>query len=143
LFVAGGGTFRQFEHTADLGIEVEADSRAELFEAAGLALFSLMVDTSSVRATETRAISAQGEDEEELLRAWLHELLLAFAIGGFVAREVEVERIDRCEVEGTIRGEAYQEGMHRFEREIKGVTYHGLTVEEANGKWMARVIFDV
>lgn len=138
-----GATFRQFPHTADLGIEVEAESRAELFEAAGLALFSLMVDPSTVSAREARGISAQGEDEEELLRAWLHQLLLAFAIGGFVAREVEVERLDRFVVEGTIRGEPYQEGTHRFEREIKGVTYHGLRVEEANGKWMARVIFDV
>lgn len=141
--MGGGGTFRQFEHTADLGIEVEAKTLAELFEAAGRALFSLMVDPSSVSAREARRISAQGEDEEELLRAWLHQLLLAFAIGGFVAREVEVERIDRSVVEGTIRGEPYREGRHRFEREIKGVTYHGLTVEEASGKWMARVIFDV
>ena len=46
--------FREIEHTGDVGIEVEAGSRAELFRRAALAIAQLMVDTATVRRIERR-----------------------------------------------------------------------------------------
>jgi SHS2 domain-containing protein len=40
-------------------------------------------------------------------------------------------------------GEAFDPGKHRVEVEIKAATYHELTLKQEEGRWMARVIFDV
>ena len=53
--------FREIEHTADLGIEVEADTAGELFRCAGLALFSLMVSPEGVNACEEREETVQAD----------------------------------------------------------------------------------
>ena len=137
------GSFREIEHTADLGIEVTAPSLAGLFSTAGEALFALIVDPQNVEAREAIAVAAGGDGPEELLHAWLRELLAQFNLTGFVAARCEVGKITRKRVEGTVTGEKLDLQRHRFYTEIKGVTYHDFKVWEEIGWWRARVIFDV
>jgi hypothetical protein len=46
--------FREVEHIGDLGIEVTAPTRSELFRRAALALVALLVEQSKVESTEPR-----------------------------------------------------------------------------------------
>ncbi|HWX76115.1 MAG TPA: archease [Candidatus Acidoferrales bacterium] len=137
------GSFREIEHTADLGIEVTASSLAGLFSTAGEALFAFIADPKSLEAREAIAVAAGGDGPEELLHAWLRELLAQFNLTGFVAARCEVRKITRERVEGIVTGEKLDLKRHRFYTEIKGVTYHDFRVWEENGSWRARVIFDV
>ena len=137
------GSFREIEHTADLGIEITAGSLAGLFSTAGEALFALIADTKKVEAREAIAVAASGEGPEELLHAWLRELLAQFNLTGFIAGHCEVEKITRERVEGIVTGEKLDLKRHRFYTEIKGVTYHDFKVWQEAGAWHARVIFDV
>jgi SHS2 domain-containing protein len=135
--------FREIEHTADLGIEVEADSPAELFRRAGLALFSLMVNLSGVEVREEQQARVQAEGWEDLLHDWLSQLLSRFLQTGFIAATITIEDIDSTHVHARLAGEKLDYERHDFETEIKAVTYHQLSVTREHGRWRARVIFDV
>jgi len=135
--------FREIEHTADLGIEVEAVDLPALFACAGEALFALIADSASIEERQSIPLSAVGEGAEELLHAWLRELLAQFNISGFVAKGCEVRSITNERVSGIIKGEKLDLTRHDFRTEIKGVTYHDFKVWQEDGHWHARVIFDV
>ncbi len=136
-------TYWQIEHTADLGIEVEAADLPGLFSSAGEAFYGLIADASGIEEREEISVSATGEGWEDLFHAWLCELLAQFNLKGFVGKRCAVAKIVPGRVEGRIKGEKLDLKRHRFYTEIKGVTYHGLKVWQENGTWHARVIFDV
>ena len=48
--------FREFEHTGDLGIEMDAPTRGELFRRAAIAIASLLVEMAGVAEIEQREI---------------------------------------------------------------------------------------
>jgi SHS2 domain-containing protein len=135
--------FHEIEHTADLGIEVEADSLGELFRRAGLALFSLMVSLDGVEVREEREETVQAEGWEDLLHDWLSRLLSRFLQDGFIVAAITVVDIDSTHVHARLAGEKLDYERHNFETEIKAVTYHQLSVTCEDGRWRARVIFDV
>ncbi len=135
--------FREIDHTADLGIEVEADTPGELFCCAGLALFSLMVNLVGVEAREVREETVRAEDWEDLLHDWLSQLLRQFLQEGFIATTITILDIDATHVRARLTGEKLDYERHDFATEIKAVTYHQLSVFCQDGRWRARVIFDV
>jgi SHS2 domain-containing protein len=135
--------FHEIEHTADLGIEVEADSVAGLFRCAGQALFSLLVSTEHVQVHEERRVAVQADDWEELLHDWLARLLREFLQDGFIAAVIAVEEIEATHIQARLGGEKLDYARHEFETEIKAVTYHQLAVTQEDDRWRARVIFDV
>ncbi len=134
---------REIEHTADLGIEVEADSPVELFSCAGLALFSLMVRPEGVKARDVREETVVAEGWEALFHEWLSHLLHRFLLDGFIAVAITVLELDESHIRARLTGEKLDYERHDFETEIKAVTYHQLSVRNDNGHWIARVIFDV
>jgi SHS2 domain-containing protein len=135
--------FREIEHTADLGIEVEADTPNELFRRAGLALFTLMVGLEGVEPRERREETVQAEGWEDLLHDWLSRLLRNFLQDGFIAVAITIAAIDSTYIHAYLDGEKLDYQRHEFETEIKAVTYHQLAVTCEQGRWRARIIFDV
>lgn len=136
-------SYRQIEHTADLGIEVTADGLSSLFAASGEALYALIADPATVESRVTLPISATGNGVEELLHGWLCELLALFNVERFIGRACEVDQLSEERVAGRATGEKLDLERHRFQTEIKGVTYHDFKIWQENGLWRARVIFDV
>ncbi len=137
--------YRPLDHTADLGIEVEAPTLNDLFREAGEAMFREMLENfEEVRPAERRSVSLQEQTLEDLFTGFLSELLFYFDAEGFVTREVRVS-IDPelFLLEGEVRGEPFDPQRHRVRVGIKGITYHMLTVEQRGDHWYARVIFDV
>jgi SHS2 domain-containing protein len=135
--------FREIEHTADLGIEAEGENPAELFTAAAEGLYALIADPAEIEPRQTISVSAVGDGWEELLQAWLSELLAEFNLRGFIGKQCAITRIERNAVAARLEGEPLDLKRHRFHTEIKAVTYHDLRVWQDEGVWRARVIFDV
>jgi SHS2 domain-containing protein len=135
--------FREIEHTADLGFEVTGQDLAALFSAAGEALYALIADPQTVNIREEIAITASGKGPDELLHAWLCELLAVFNLKRFIGKHCAVIKLTESSVEGQIKGEKLDLSRHAFHTEIKGVTYHGFKVWNEKAKWHARVILDV
>jgi SHS2 domain-containing protein len=136
-------SFREIDHTADIGIEVEADTPGELFQCAGMALLSLMVQPQGVKAREVREETVHAEGWEQLFHDWLSHVLHRFLQDGFIAATMAILEIDEHHVHARLTGEKLDYERHEFETEIKAVTYHQLSVTYEQGRWHARVIFDV
>ena len=133
-------SFREIEHTADLGVEVIAATFPALLAASGEALFALIADPRDIHLREEISVCATGDEPEELLHAWLCELLARFNIESFVGKKCSIGQITTDRVDGTIGGEKLDLNRHRFRTEIKGVTYHEFRVWQEDGLWRARVI---
>lgn len=139
---------REIEHTADLGIEVEAASLAELFRRAAAGTMALVREevgpdepaAPSQRAAGERLVWLEAEDTGGLLVRWLRELLYLQEVEGFVYRDATFERLEASRLRARVRGEADPSPPVR---ELKAVTYHGLEVRREDGRWRARVIFDI
>jgi protein archease len=134
--------YRELEHTGDLGIEVIAPTRAELYRRAVLALAALLVEPAAVAGFEQHTFEISGSDDTDLMHDLLTELLQLFAADGFIWREAAIEEQGRT-LHVTLQGESFDLNRHAPHGEIKAVTYHQLAVENVSNEWRSRIIFDV
>jgi SHS2 domain-containing protein len=137
------GSFVEIEHTADIAIEVTSETLAGLFATSAKALFSLIADPVTIEPREEIAVSVSAGNTEDLLHAWLSELLAQFNLTGFIGSDCRINATNGKCVEGTLKGEPLDLARHRFYTEIKGVTYHDFRVWQENDSWRARIVFDV
>lgn len=161
---------RGLEHTADVGLVVEAPDLSELFLRGALGAMWLVLDRPPVvpgrssptekprtrssgilpEGQETRTVELVEEDLPALFRSWLRMLLYWEETEGFVTREADLSFAPAplCSTsEGLAFGLLAQvrgilDSGPRV-REIKGVTLHGLEVRRLKAGWQGRVIFDV
>jgi SHS2 domain-containing protein len=135
--------YELFEHTADLGLRVQAPDLDELFAEAGLGLFSVIVDNlDEVRTTRTIDIRIEGRDRLYLLFDWLHELLVTFDTRRLVLTKFRV-RLQEDGLDAQALGEELDPDRHRLLHEVKAITYHGLKLEQIAAGWQAEVIVDI
>ncbi len=137
-----GELFREFEHTGDLGIELEAATREELFARALLALARLMVEPQGIRPRAEHRIELPPGSDADLMHDLLSAALTLFLADGVIWSEASVSHHDGNLI-ATLRGEPFDARRHTLVRELKAVTYHRLLVERAADRWRARIIFDV
>ncbi len=144
----------ELDHTADVGIEIEAPTLEALLERAAAGMWFLVFgDNEQVsNAAEPEAGEEQEEEREwrelrleadgpdTLLLKWLQELLYLYEVDGFLARRFRFDHADdralACRVGGG-------RPRHPPIRDLKGVTYHRLMANRVETGWEARVIFDV
>ena len=136
-------TFEILDHTGDIGIIVYGRDLKELFFNAGRAFTGLLTNLNRIRSTLERTIVLESDSLEELMVAWLGELLYLFDARGLLFRKFHVGEVGRFGLRATAHGELFQPGRHVLKREIKAVTYHQLKVEKKGGKWQGRIIFDI
>jgi SHS2 domain-containing protein len=141
--VTSDSFYNTIEHTADIGIEVEAPDREGVFARSALAMFDMMFGLQSIGRGETRRISVTGEDLNELLVAWLNDLLYVYSVEGVMFSDFSDMVIGATSFSALGLGEIYDQRKHSAGLEIKAATYHGLSIRHVGGKWQARVIFDI
>lgn len=135
-------TVELIDHTGDVGIVVRAATQAELFEAAALAMFDLMISGRPAPTLQDRVELAEAAPDR-LLREFLSDLLYRFAAEGKVYTQVRFESIAPTSLRAVVAGAPYSKETHALKTELKAVTYHQLEVAEGPGGWRAQVIFDV
>lgn len=135
--------YETFEHTADVGLRVQAEQLDRLFAEAGRGLFSLLVaNPEAIQPLMELRLKIAGQQLDELLFDWLDELLFRFDAEHLLLVEFDVH-IDAEGLTATVRGEPVDPKRHQLEREIKAITYHGLKVQQHAGQWLAEVIVDL
>lgn len=135
--------YTEFDHTADIGVDIYGHTLEELFQNAGYALFDTIVNVTAITPTVIRSIKISGKDPEMLLMNWLRELLYFFSVYQEVYAEFTIDALHADTLEATIKGEPLELEKHQFHTEIKAITYHQFAVTHKRGRWKARVIFDV
>lgn len=132
---------RLVAHTADLGIEFSGSDWPELYLAAARGLLEAY-GLQPPRAVEERAIDLSADSPEELIVAWLSELIFLVATERWIPGEIDVRKAGERSLSARLRGESFSEKRVPIAREIKAATYHGLTVSRGEGL-SATVILDV
>lgn len=133
--------FEILEHTADIGLHLEADSLGEVFQAAGEG-FATLQGAWFPGVGEEREVDVRAVDNPGLLVAWINELLYLqeaedAVFGGFAVKNV---------TEGALQ--AVVKIAPRAEREleavgVKAATYHRLRLDRGNAGWTGDVYLDV
>ena len=138
--------FETFEHTADLGLRVEAADLPELFSEAARGLLAMLaVEPQQVRGAEQRAFTIEADSLDYLLFDWLSELLYAYDDEHwlFSQYEVRIHGEGPYELTAVCRGEPLDRDRHALDHEVKAITYHGLLVEPLTNGWRAELIVDI
>lgn len=135
--------YRQFDHTADLGIEVFGGTAGELFTNAAFAIFDLITDLKCVEPRETRTIKVEGVDMDDLLVNFLREALYLFNGERWLAKKFTLLEFEDNRLAAEARGEPFDPGRHRIETELKAVTYHQLGIRKTPEGFTTKVVFDV
>ena len=136
--------YREIEHTADVGLELEAPDLKAAFELAAASMFDLMCDLDSVGDDVRRTVRIQARDDdlENMMVRWLSELLYVFESEGLLLSGFDVTKLESDVIEADVAGERYDPARHAFKTELKAATYHELAVDVVEGVWFVRVIFD-
>ncbi len=136
-------SYKTFNHTADLGIEVYGEDQKRLFVNAGFALFDLITDMDKVEVKTSLPLTAEGIDSEDLMVSWLRELLYLHQVKGYLFRGFAIHEMSEEVLKATVKGEKFDPRRHELIREIKAVTYHQIKVACEKGVWISRIVFDI
>lgn len=134
--------YETFDHEADIGVRGFGSSLEEAFSNAAIALYSVMVNIERVEQQEKGIISVSAPDRELLLVEWLNALLSLSDIQRMVFSRFEVN-ITGTNLTGIAWGEKLDKKRHELGVEVKGATYHLLSVKNEGGKYTAQCVVDV
>ena len=138
--------FQPLDHTADIGIEVHADSAEELFSEALRGMTDCVTDLAKVEGRLARDVAVEAADLDALMVEWLSESVYRFEVEDLLLRDAKVELNQSAEgwkLVARVIGETFDSSRHPLKVPIKGVTYHQLVVRKKTQGWFARVIFDI
>jgi SHS2 domain-containing protein len=140
----GRPSYEEIEHTADVGVELEAPDLLSAFERIAAAMFDMISDLEAIGSGWRRDVRVVGRhgDRENLLVRWLTELLFLHESEGVLLSTFDVRRVGPDAVEAEVAGERFDPERHALKVEIKAATYHDLALEETPSGWRVRVIFD-
>ena len=133
--------YKILEHTADVGLLAEAGSLEEVFVEATRGMAEIAGVWQPGRGDEI-VISTEGGDLGSILVDWLGEVLYVHDSQNYAIRSVNVSSVSQQGARGRIEVAPLDanpdEGV-----QIKAVTYHQLEVVNEDGRWTARVFFDI
>jgi SHS2 domain-containing protein len=135
--------YQTIDHTADIGIAVQADNVDTLFKEAARAMSELIFGKRAFASTETVTLTVKGSDWPDLMVNWLRELLYLWNGENKIMGPVAIRRIERFTLEATVPVDNTPCDPHDIFNEIKAVTYHAIAVEQKAAGWQASIIFDI
>lgn len=135
--------YRDLEHTADVGVEVEGGSAAEALARLVLAETALLAGGAAVEPEREERLSVRGGDLVAIAVTVLRELLFRFATERVLAATCDVVTLDpRAGVELVVGLGRFDAERHAEGHDLKAVTWHGARLEPRDGRWVGRILFD-
>jgi SHS2 domain-containing protein len=127
--------------TSDVMFEAYGKDLKELFSNAAEALFGILSVIEEVRPKEERIVSIEAESIDELLIAWLQELIAMVDIEEMFFSKFEIEEISETRMTAKAFGEPMTPSKGRTV--VKAVTYHKFLLEKTKKGFKARVALDI
>lgn len=113
-----------------------------LFEAAAEGLLELYCVTPSPEPAEARELRLEPQPPEDLLVAWLNELIFLIGTRRWAPARVHVEELGDAGLRAVLEGAPL--GASKLALEIKAATFGGLVIRrDADGTLKTTVILDV
>lgn len=138
--------YELIEHTADIGIRVQAGDLKELFSNSASAMFDLMAQIKkNIKDKKLESkdiiIKQKAGDLEELFINWLNELLSLSATRELVFNKFKIVELGENKLKAKVSGCDIKN--YKINTEIKAATYHELKLEKTKSGRQVEVIFDV
>ena len=135
--------FEMIEHTADIGVVGRGDTMADAFESVAYGMFSIMADLDKYKPTANKVVHAAGTDDVEMLERFLSQLIVLFDGDRLLPLDIEITEISMGRLTCWVSVRPMGDDIEWLGPSVKAVTYHQMAVENKNGEWIARAIFDV
>ncbi|PWR70549.1 archease [Methanospirillum lacunae] len=133
--------YEEREHTADILMHVWAQDIPTLFEECGHALMAVMYQ-GSARPDCTYSFTVTGIDHEQILQAFLSELLCLTETENVVFSEIAVS-LNEGGLTARLSGEPFDRKIHGGGSEVKGISFSGLSISRQNDEYVLDILFDV
>lgn len=133
--------YTEMEHTAEIGLRIQAESPAALYACAARAMFSLLRTQPDTEAPPiSRPLEINAADAESLLVDWLNELLFLYETTGAIYVNCRITHWSPTRLEAEAIGFPPRDAptLH-----IKAVTYHQLRIAQSEDRWSAEVYLDI
>jgi SHS2 domain-containing protein len=114
-----------------------------LFVEAAQALFRILTDPKTIRPQDSISIELEEEDTDQLLVAWLTELLFFHETEQWLFSRFDITSIDEKRIEARVWGEKLDALRHPIDREVKAVTYHRLGLVRDGNLLKTVIVFDL
>ena len=138
--------YEYLEHTADAKFRAYGTTLEEAFQNAAVAMFNVMIDTGIISDEVSEKIELTSADLDGLLVDWLSELLYLFEVEQVVFGKFKIDCITEHDGGYSLSANAFGEPLdltrHKFDTEVKAVTYNELKVEETMDGWVVQVVVD-
>ncbi len=133
--------YEEREHTADILMHVWSPDIQSLFVDCGHALMTTMYQ-GSARPECSYSFTVTGTDHEQLLQAYLSELLFLTETENIVFSEISVVMGDKS-LTAQLSGEPFDRKKHGGGTEVKGISFFGLAISRQNDEYVLDILFDV
>jgi SHS2 domain-containing protein len=138
--------FEWVEHPSDIGFRAFGRDLAGAFENAALALFEVMIDTTTVEPREETKIELEAEDEKALLYDWLDKLIYFRDSDNkvFLKFGVKITKTKNgLKLVATARGETFDPAKHNERTAVKAMTYHMMEISDEPGNFYVQAVVDI
>lgn len=141
--------FQVFEHTADIGLDVEAENLDALFADTARGLFQVVRGDNPVEPAARFQVETESDTLVRLLVRFLNEFVFLMDSESVVFHDVESVHLEAKDgvwhVRAEVTGEPFSHEKHPGCLHVKAATRHDARVdhEGGDGKAHARVILDV
>ena len=135
---------KNFEHTADIGIEIESPTLSEAFEEVSLSFSEIITGGSLPEVLTSKEVFLESDSLDSLLVDFLSYLIVLFDTDDFIAgsAKLQIFKKNSFQLAGKLVGETYNQDKHGYGVEIKAISYHQLLVQEGPPAHL-RVILDL
>ena len=135
---------KNFEHTADIGIEVESLNLSEAFEEVSLSFSEIITGGNLPKSSLSKEVNLEADNLDSLLVDFMSYLIVLFDTDFFItgSARLEISNNHNFSLRGNLMGETYDQDTHGYGVEIKAISYHLLVVEEGPPARL-RVILDL
>ena len=138
------GEWREFDTTADTGIEVWGNDINDLFATAGKAFTVMSTNPDTIKLDCARRIEVDSRGLDLQLRDFLSELLYILEVDDLLPIDFHTFEHTSSGFSCTAVFCKWIEGVSESRTEIKAVTYHMLEAKrQEDGVYYGRVIFDI
>ena len=121
---------RIFEHTADAGIEAEAETLSGAFHEISLAFTEIITGGKLPDNKESFEFHLESADLDSLLVNYMSHLIFLFDTENFLVSSIKIDiKVGDCNIiHGELYGDLYDENKHGYGVEVKAVSYHMLEI---------------
>lgn len=135
------------DHTADIAVDIKADTLDELFMASAYSWRDYISDDNNSFSSEKHLLDLSENNLEVLLVSFLSELNFLYQSKSWMMDKVNsliiTEKNDSWNLNAEILGQSSNRREMNLKTEIKAITYHQMEIKEQQGRFSTRIVFDI